>query len=61
MELIAGILVAFAFWLVCSEDWEDVGDFLVMFILALSLVALAYGALWLMGQLATYGGEECGF
>ena len=61
MELIAWILVAVAFGLVCSEDWEEVGDFLVMFILALSLVAIAYVALWLMGQLATYGGEEWGF
>ena len=61
MELIAVVLVAFALWLVCSNDLEDVGDFLVMFILVLSLVSLAYGALWLMGQLATYGGAEWGF
>lgn len=53
MELIAWILVAVAFWLVCSEDFEYVGDFLVMFILSLSLFALAYGAFWLIGQLAT--------
>ena len=61
MELIACILVAVAFWLVCSDDLEEVGDFIVMFILALSLVSLAYGALWLIGQLATYGGAEWGF
>lgn len=61
MELIAVVLLAFAFWLVCSNDLEEVGDFLVMFILVLSLVSLAYGALWLMGQLATYGGAEWGF
>ena len=53
MELIAGIIVAVAFWLVCSDDLEEVGDFIVMFILVLSLVALAYGAFWLIGQLAT--------
>ena len=53
MELIAGILVAVAFWLVCSEDLDDIGDFIVMFILALSIIALAYVAFWLMGQLAT--------
>ena len=45
------VVVAVAFWLVCSEDLEYAGDFLVMFTLALSLVALAYEALWLIGQL----------
>ena len=53
MGLIAGILFAVVFGFIFSEGWEGVGDFLVMFILALSLVALAYGAFWLMGQLET--------
>lgn len=52
MGLIAGVLFAVAFGLVCSEDWEDVGDFALTFSLAFLFVAFAYGGLWLIAQLA---------
>ena len=51
MGLIAGILFAVAFGFVCYEDWDDVREFLVTFLLAFLTFALAYGAFWLMGQL----------
>lgn len=61
MELIACVLVAVVFRFIFSDGRERVDDFLAMFILdflamfilVLSLVALAYWAFWLMGQLAT--------
>lgn len=52
MGLVAGIVLAVAFWFVVSEDWEDVGDFVLTFSLAFMFVAFAYGGLWLIAQLA---------
>lgn len=52
MELVAGILVAVALGFVVSEDWEDVGDFVLTFSLAFLFIAFAYGGLLLIAQLA---------
>lgn len=39
MELVAGLLVAVAFGLICSRDWEGAGVFLATFSIALSMVS----------------------
>lgn len=48
MELVAGVLIAAAFGLICPRDWEDAGGFLATFSIALSMIAIAYIVLYFL-------------
>lgn len=48
MEPVAGLLVAVAFGLICSRDWEDAGGFLATFSVALSMIVIAYVLLYFL-------------